>query len=353
MMVARRANFLRLICVLVAYVDGYKNYPNPPIIDDSIFTRRTLDRERTTIHWPSAGPVPVQKEIQLLKSGTLLRRGEWGQIQGSRELEVDLICHELGLSFDQALSIRKQLLIHKVLKNSRKLKDERTFSKIKKRFEHRQSSLQEISTEYNLPPTSIFRAILSDRVLDAHPHLTCQDRHRPAGRIVQSIISENDQENIESFLSEWELSELQTAKENDIIGYTSNCTAAEDWEQTIYNYLDEQGISYFSEESLKQQGFAAVGTPDCLLVDDFSINGRQIAWIEFKSYFASGLRENSYFTKRGLSRQVEKYEAEFGSHGAVILKNGFSERISQKYPSTLFLDGGPLYPENEYNSLFP
>lgn len=189
---------------------------------------------------------------------------------------------------------------------------------------------------------------MASRVLDARPQISCLDRRRPAGRVVQSVISESSQENAKLFLSEWELNELQTAKEHDVVGYQNNCTVAGDWEKTIYAYLDERGVRYLSEDSLKSQEHGTTGTPDCLLVDDLFINGREIKWIEFKSFYASGLKDNAYFTKKAVSRQVEKYQKEFGEHGAVIFKNGFSDRVSRKHPSTLFLDGGPLFSYNEF-----
>jgi hypothetical protein len=49
-------------------------------------------------------------------------------------------------------------------------------------------------------------------VLNAYPQFTCIDRSRPAGRIVQSIISGDDLDRLREFLSEWEVNELQVAK---------------------------------------------------------------------------------------------------------------------------------------------
>lgn len=330
-------------------VQGYMNSPaqTMPFDINSNILHRGHER---TIHWPSAKPVPLQKEIQLLNTGTLLRRGEFGPLQGSRALEVELECGDLGLTYHQALSIRKQLIMRKTLKGSWKLKDDSTMDKIKKKFECQQKSLKEISQEYDLPPVSIFRAIVAPRVLDAYPQFTCLNTQRPAGRIVQSIINEDDPVNVNSFLSEWELKQLQNAKDNDVVGYNdSNCAAGEEWEKTIYNFLDEHDVKYLTENTMKlHYGDETKGTPDCLLLDDLYINGKQIGWIEFKSFYASGLKENSYFTKKSICKQVEKYTREFGKSGAVIMKNGFSGRISERYPETLFLDGGPLYATSEY-----
>jgi hypothetical protein len=283
-------------------------------------------------------------------SGTLVRRGEFGPLCGSRRIEVDLECAELGIHFDQALSIRKQLMMSKVLKGgSWKLKDEYTMKRIRKEFEQKQRPLLEISQRYDLPPVSIFRAIVAPRVLNAYPQFTCLDRTRPAGRIVQSIISEACPDQLKEFVSDWEVNELKIAKEFDMVGYSGNCTAAGEWERTIYDFLDEHNINYLTEETLKLDGYGEMGTPDCLLVDDLFIHGKLVKWIEFKSFYASGLKENSYFARKAVGRQVKKYGKSFGKSGAVILKNGFSTEISRRYPSTLFLDGGSLSSKNEFN----
>ena len=335
-------------CLSVSTSSGYTNPPDPRAFDGGDVYR--LARRRT-IHWPSADPVPIRKEVQLLMSGTLLRRGEFGPLHGSRAIEVELECAELGIGLDQALSIRKQLMMGKVLKGgASKLKDERTMKRIRKEFEQRQRSLLEISQAYDLPPVSIFRAILAPRVLSAYPQFTCLDRNRPAGRIVQSIIGGVDTDRLGEFLSDWEVNELKVAREFDVVGYSSgNCTAAEEWESTIYDFLDGHGIKYITEDALKFRGCGGRGTPDCLLVDDLCIHGRRVGWIEFKCFYASGLRQNTYFTRKSVGRQVEKYQRAFGMSGAVILKHGFSAEISQRYPSTLFLDGGTLNSKNGFN----
>jgi hypothetical protein len=181
-------------------------------------------------------------------------------------MELELECANVNISFDQALCIRKQLMMSKVMNGaSWKLKDTRTMKLIVKDFEQRQRSLLDISHTYDLPPVSIFRAIVSARVLTAYPQYTSLDRSNPAGRIVQSIINEANPNQLKTFLTEWEIHELQVAKEHDIIGYNDNSTAAEDWEKAIYDYLNLQQINYITENTLKYYGYAGLGTPDCLI----------------------------------------------------------------------------------------
>ena len=232
-------------------------------------------------------------------------------------------------------------MMQKAMFGAWKLKDEKTMARINHNFECRKIPLLEISFDYDLSPVSLFRSIVAQRVLNAHPKLSCLDNRSAAGRIVKSIIHEDNQDHVNDFLSSWELNELQIAKDNDIIGYQTNCTFAAEWEDTVYNFLDQNQIKYITEDTIKLHGNEESGTPDCLLIDDLYINGQQIRWIEFKSFFASGLRENTYFTKKSICRQIQKYDEAYGS-GAMVLKHGYSEKIADRFPSTLFLDGGPL-----------
>ena len=305
---------------------------------DHVFDNGTK-RVKRKITWEPAAyePVPISKEIQLLQKDVLIRPGEFGHLHNSRRLEVELECCELGLTFHQALSIRKQLLIKKARTNHWKLKDTESLEEVIRSFQKQEKSLTDIAVELDLPPVSIFRAILASRLRDRAAERHGSNRRRSARKILQSIIFEDDEENVNTFLSKWELAELQSAKKLDMVGYINRCTSPQDWEDELYNFLDEHQINYAKEKELRTMG--ARSTPDCLLLDDVSINGRKVRWIEFKSYYASGLRENKWFTNKLLS-QSKKYEKEFRGEGAIIMKGGFSETLVSS--STLFLDSGPL-----------
>ncbi|KAL7435549.1 hypothetical protein ACHAXM_004708 [Skeletonema potamos] len=305
---------------------------------DHVFDDGRKRVKRNIIWEPAANePVPISKEKQLLRKDLLIRRGEFGSLHGSRQLEVELECCELGLTFNQALSIRKQLLIKKARMNNWKLKDQDSLEEVISSFTKQEKSLGDIAAELDLPPVSVFRAILARRL-----HIA--NKRRPARKIVQSIISEDNEEYVETFLSNWELEELQTAKKCDVIGYSTINTSPEEWENELYNWLDGHQINYAKEEDLKSMGTSST-TPDCLLLDEVRINGHKVRWIEFKSYYASGLRQNWWFTKKLLT-QSKKYEKEFRGEGAIIMKSGFSEILEKPSSSTLFLDSGPLAADN-------
>ena len=78
-------------------------------------------------------------------------------------------------------------MMGKVLKGGAlKLKEKCTIKRIQKEFEQRQRLLLEILQAYDLPPVSIFQAILALQVLSVYSQFTCLDQNRPAEQIVPS-----------------------------------------------------------------------------------------------------------------------------------------------------------------------
>lgn len=291
---------------------------------------------RRDIHWrQSLDPVPLSRELELVKSNVLFRPGEFGHLSASRQLELELECYNIGITSDQAHCIRKQLLIKKALTNGCKLKEKRWLKHVTHEFENGRTSLLDMSKELDLPPVQIFRAILWSRLAREHNIHFKKERKR----IIKSLLYEGDKDHINEFLSNHEYVQLEEAKKNDIIGHSGliKNSAPQEWEDKVMNYLNEQHINYLSEEMLRERD--ARSTPDCLVLDDLYINNHSIHWLEIKSSFASGLKENRYIQRKTLFNQVERYRQQFGS-GAVVLKNGFSDAI--KLENTLLLDGGPL-----------
>mmetsp|Transcript_10472 Transcript_10472/g.12890 ORF Transcript_10472/g.12890 Transcript_10472/m.12890 type:complete len:402 (-) Transcript_10472:314-1519(-) len=297
----------------------------------------------------NSAPIPIHKEIALLKSGVLIRRGEFNFIEGSRLDEVRQKCDELGgVTLTQALLIRKQLMVTKVTRNTRRLQKEGKM--LEHSFANRRRTLLQLSRDIDLPPVSIFRHILRTRVDKAFPDLRDSDKKR----LVKSIINEEDGVDVGSYLCAWEIDELREAKRHDAVGYadTPSENYSAGWERALCAYLDAGGVNYLTEDGLRAAAAAeaagddsgrrrAFATPDCLILDDCVINGRKVRWIDAKMFYASGLKESWHFVAK-LKKQIAKYEAAFGESGAVVFKYGFSKRLEQEIPMTLFLDAGPL-----------
>eukprot|EP00980_Cylindrotheca_fusiformis_P013312 scaffold3389_cov119-Cylindrotheca_fusiformis.AAC.4 len=310
-------------------------YPNSILCESetSCFRKTGIRRE---IEWDRVSdPVSHRQEMALLKSGVLVRRGEYCSIYGDRLDEVEAACKRSGMTLAQGLLIRNQLMVSKVVSNSWKLKDERKVKAIIRSIERQETQLLDIAHDLDLPPVSVFRAVVSFRVFEKYPDFLLRDKKR----IVKSIISETSPDNLREFISEWELKELQKAKEYDVVGYSEQTEAPVLWEKALYEFLDNKEINYASEKELRDAEMKI--TPDCIILDDCYINGQLVRWMDVKSFYGSGLRENRHFSN-SLKRQVTKYETEFKGSGAVVFKHGFSNKLSGSSPSTLFLDAGPL-----------
>mmetsp|Transcript_11918 Transcript_11918/g.25757 ORF Transcript_11918/g.25757 Transcript_11918/m.25757 type:complete len:389 (+) Transcript_11918:110-1276(+) len=284
-------------------------------------------------------PVPIQTELDLLKSGVLWRRGEFCAIPDSsdRFYEIERKCKELGMTVNQGFLIRKQTLVTKAMVNAWKLNVQ--YDQIERKFLSRRKTLLQLSANLDLPPVNIIRAIVRVRVEEAYPDF----RERDKKIIVKNIINESDPEMLHEFLSDWEMQQLQIAKEFDCIGYTStsmqSAVEASKWEQAIYSFLKEHDINFLTEDEMRAANSST--TPDVLLLDDCVINGQVVRWIDAKNYYGSGLRESKVMVKK-TKKQIAKYEDAFGGSGAIVFKRGFSERFMQSCPATLFLDVGPL-----------
>jgi len=197
---------------------AYRDYSSPRI--SSGRTRELEWNSPFAIEGGCNAGVPIEKEIQLLDSGQLLRRGEFGPLSPSRRIQVASCCYDVGIPLHQASSIRKQLLIQKVTSGSPLLKDEEVIDDIIAKFNCKKSILK-LAYEYDLPPVSIMRCIIKQRVKAASPHIIRKyDGTHRLKSITMMVIHEQHQSYLSDILtSNWELRQLQIAKAHDSVGY--------------------------------------------------------------------------------------------------------------------------------------
>lgn len=85
--------------------------------------------------------------------------------------------------------------------------------------------------------------------------------------LVRYIINKKGDVDLSSLLSIKEQQALQLAQDNEdfywLEGNSSVDAKARVWEQTLYSYLDKRGITYFTEQDLKDRNYTA--TSDCLI----------------------------------------------------------------------------------------
>ena len=299
------------------------------------FTIEYTGIKRDLSYAADGDPIPLAKEIALLEARVLVKRGEYGLLGDARVEQIQDKCEELGMTLSQGLLIRNQLMVTKVVRNTWKL--EKQFDSINNRFSNKERTILQLSRELDLPPVAIVRSILTKRVFEAYPELRLSDKKK----MVKTIISEQNEEQMDRFLSDWELKQLQIAKQNDKVSFTDVASEVRSslWEDALYAFLDQLGVSYLTEEQLRAAGMRI--TPDCLLLDDCTLNGQRVRWIDAKAFYGCGLKQNYHFAKK-LKKQIAKYEQEYGESGAVIFKHNYSKEMGRKFSSTLFLDGGPL-----------
>lgn len=198
--------------------------------------------------------------------------------------EIERNCHELGMTPNQGLLVRKQALVSLAANNAWKL--DARFDEIERAFRGRRRTLRQLSEDLDVPAVHVARAVLRARVERARPDMRQRDRRT----IVKNVINESDRQSVAEFLSDWEADQLRIAKRKDDIGYTSSQAHAEafKWEEAIHAFLKERGVNFLTEEDMLAAN--STNTPDVLLLDDCIINGRPVRWIDAKNYYGSGLR---------------------------------------------------------------
>lgn len=299
---------------------------------------------RKEIVWNElAPPVAVESEKALRASDVLIRPGEFGQLTDERKEEIAQVSQIIGISLPQALNIRKQTLVSQIAYSSYKLKHQG--GRLSKLLLSK--GIVELSCELGQPPVSIIREILMYRITSRIDGIT----HSWKKKLVRSIIyNELADPHLEDFLSPHEQEQLSIAKASDVVSYIdqdasqSERAASGAWEQSLYGFLDEHSIAYWNEDQLRSAG--ATSTPDCLFLDDVTINGRPTRWVDCKNFF--GYSAAKHFLG-SLRKQTDRYNDYFGAEGAIVYRDGFSVALELQMSGALILDRGPLldcYDEN-------
>ena len=170
----------------------------------------------------------------------------------------------------------------------------------------RGESILSISSRYDLPPVSIFRALLS------YGGRSKKD--------VKRIINQPE------FLKPYDRDQLLLAFENDEIAVTAQQNVlqlreAQAFENEIEAILQKKGISYKTEKILAKSQIKNIGiaisTPDFLLSKEYLLQGKKIHWIECKSYFGASIP----ILQEKLWKQTQRYVEHWGP-GLVVFKHG-------------------------------
>lgn len=326
-------------------------------------------------NWPyTTTPSPIKDEIEKKIAKVLVKRGEYVSGINLSDKRVCEILDVLGvetetryyMTLNQALSLRKQLLVAKLSTTTWKLKE--SIGKLLGLYE-RGRSICDIAVDFDYPPVAILRGILAQRAAamwptidysdikevvkfglrldsDSQSQVRARDDTKP-----MSWREENSALNLErakSLLSSNDLLQLSAAKKADQTSFSEENLEEREislgWERSLYEYLDENGVQYLDEEATKSKGFRS--TPDCILLDDVYINGQLVRWIDMKCFYGSA-RSSVYLSQ--LRAQTNKYCTAFNGGGAVVYRLGFSCDLQSKLKSmpVLLLNKGLLRTTDE------
>jgi hypothetical protein len=340
-----------------------------------------LTGRRVELTWPytsTPGPIVKDQEETVLK--VLVKKGEWlsGQKLSDRRvgeiLDVLDSIRELprrDLTLAQAMSLRKQLLVQKLIASSWRLNDDRPGAigaKVSAQYK-RGAKVTAIAQRVDMPAVALLRSIFMERSKERWPQMRHGD-HRDIIKIARRLEGDQTQpepapESAEPEAGEGEVGrrkslaalskcaaelltdrdrqELGEAKEADGISWNEenieerNVSLA--WEESLYAYLAANGVAFLTEGALLDLGFRS--TPDAILLDDLYINGRLVRWLDAKCFYGSS-RSKLFLTK--LKKQCDRYKRDFGGGGAICYKLGFSRDLQAQLAGceTVCLDRGLL-----------
>ena len=213
----------------------------------------------------------------------------------------------------------------------------------------------DLCLEWNIPPCVMLR-----RLLESCPSLGCKSSKAVRsifkdasllrsyidngflGKLAQQLnISEIEYlTGEEQFVSRLECEIHDCVMVDTICGPSSDEArrrAGLEFESKLYECLNDQGVSYWTEDDLRDRQFFK--TPDALLRVPIAVCGNVICWIDSKATFCD---RRSH--KKLLEDQYDSYVNRFGP-GLVIYWHGYLQSIeTTKSDFVLVMDS---FPENE------
>jgi CDAN1-interacting nuclease 1 len=219
----------------------------------------------------------------------------------------------------------------------------------------------DLCLEWNIPPCVMLR-----RMLESCPAFGCKSSKTVRSifkdsSLLRTFIADGFLEKLGKQLNEidlescWEEGQFLSRLECEIqecVMVDSICGPSSDharrqagleFESKLYTCLNDQGVSYWTEDELRDRQFFK--TPDALLRVPIAVCGSVICWIDSKATFCD---KRSH--KKLLEDQYDSYVNRFGP-GLVIYWHGYLQSIETiKSDFVLVLDS---FPRNEQITRIP
>jgi hypothetical protein len=198
--------------------------------------------------------------------------------------------------------------LHSILNQKTVTKVKRNFSRVKNKTPRnlrqwkKGKSIVEIARKNDIPATLMVSMLLKEMGIPKKGFIRNLEE-QPEGRLKKEVIAALDSD---FFFS---------PKAHDM-----HAEKGKMGEAILAEWLDECGISYRSEDDLREEGF--LKTPDFLLDEEIEIDGVTIFWIESKALFGDE-KEHEYYIKK----QFRDYEENYGT-GMIVYWYGFIDTVS-------------------------
>jgi hypothetical protein len=330
--------------------------------DNSIVLERS--GKVINIEWHGLLPTAEVKASSERKlSFVLTRRGEYTNSENIPEYrvkEIERVALKEGVALEQALCLRKQILVNKIIWNASQLSKKKSFSVTS--YEAGMG-IDELSQNTDLPAVAILRTVFTERLEKYYTNIgvkTSKSIIKWAFRYNGILPSQKPKDGSpfpdnaseisilrgEEFgiyiMTSRDVAQLSIAKGIDQISYEENWELVKekstDWENSLYTFLDSQHVAYYKEAELMKLNSKV--TPEVVFIDDCYINGTLVRWMDCKAFYGSN--QSGLFLKK-LTKQLTRYNAALGGNGAIVYKRGYSEQLKLNlWSNVLLLDKGPL-----------
>ncbi len=290
------------------------------------FPKEEMTPNKINLKW-KLNPVPHKAEESI--RNIVAKRGEYGWLPDERVDEIAKFVSNKNITLEQALSLRSAILQEKSVKTFSRL--QREAPRIRKMYDEGQSVV-ELSKRLDFPPMNLFRAILMAKGWSKK-------------KIKDSLRSPSKGLNKRDFE---EFKQAEAADRVSNVDQQETHERADVFEELLCDFFEERGVRFrkqkeMVDEQMREHG-RPVRTPDLLLLDHVTINGKPIAWIDAKHYYGASVD----FQRRKTTKQMKRYIEEWGM-GAIVFRHGFSEKLY--IPGTILLDSSQLNLEklNKFN----
>lgn len=179
-----------------------------------------------------------------------------------------------------------------------------------------------ISARFDFPPLNLLRGVLIHRLSEGRADYT--------KRQLYDVFADNAP--ADSVLRGRDLAQFRKAAQNDadsVIDQRRIAEVAQANEDVFVDWVREwhSGFKIRTQEDLAAEQVAQYGrailTPDVLFDEPVMINGREINWIDFKSFVGCDIQ----FIAQSNKKQSDKYTAEWGP-GAMCYQLGVVEGLN-------------------------